>query len=127
VHDQNSSRRRGRANVGRDKDLHLAIIRGYEELPNRIRLSRAERTSLRRRLSREYFWHLGYGTLWQRGQHADALEMFRRGIALHPTSLRYWKTYWLSRLRTVWSSRRIVAAKQQAAVPRAAASARIKK
>jgi glycosyltransferase involved in cell wall biosynthesis len=127
VHDQNSSAAARVSNVERDKDLHLGIIRGYEELPNRIRLSRAERTSLRRRLSREYFWHLGYGTLWLRGQHADALEMFRRGIALHPTSLRYWKTYWLSRFRAISSSRRIVPAEQQAAVPSAAASAHIKK
>ena len=58
-----------------------------------------QRRALRRRLSREYFWSLGYHGLWKTGQTAGALEAFRRGLTLYPCDPSFWKTYLLATVR----------------------------
>jgi len=104
IHESNSS--------GSSRDLPLSkqirvysdLIRGFEELPGQVRLTRSQRRALDRRLSREYFWHLGFATYWQGGRHADALAAYRRGLTLTPWRLPYWKTYLLALARS-WPRR----------------------
>jgi glycosyltransferase involved in cell wall biosynthesis len=92
-HEQNSSA----TGSDRSLDKHLAIfralVRGFEELRDEVSLSAAEERALRLRLSRVYFWNLGYNLLWQHGRTGEALQMFRRGLWAWPWSPRCWKTY----------------------------------
>ncbi len=73
-----------------------ALVLGFEDMRNQLRLSHAEKRALNRRLSREYFWRLGYAVLWRNGKRREALTVFRRGLWLCPWNLVYWKTYLLS-------------------------------
>jgi glycosyltransferase involved in cell wall biosynthesis len=75
------------------------LVRGYEGLRAEVRLTAAEAHALDRRLSREYFWSLGYALLWCNGRRPEALAMFRRGLGLRPWSPAYWKTYLLALAR----------------------------
>jgi glycosyltransferase involved in cell wall biosynthesis len=77
------------------------ITRGFASLPERVALTRAERRALNVRLSREYFWHLGYNLLWQHGRRQEALKRFWQGLRLRPWNLVLWKTYLLARVRTL--------------------------
>ena len=72
--------------------VHVGLIRGYERLLTESRLSRNERRALKRRLSREYFWNLGYSLYWQRGNADNAIACYRRGIAFNPMNPMQWKT-----------------------------------
>lgn len=97
VHDHNSSA------AGADFDRTVRVIgeliAGYEALGRQVRLSGVESRALRKRLSREYFWCLGY-QLWQRpARRVEALDMYRRALRLWPWDWRYWKTYLLARAR----------------------------
>ena len=71
-----------------------------ERLRTELPLQARERRALERRLSGEYFWHLGYHGFWQSGRRDEALEAYRRGIALAPWSVRLWKTYALALARS---------------------------
>ncbi len=76
------------------------LVRAYESLLQFASLSNAERRSLRRRLNREWFWHLGYSVLLANGLRTDALQAFRRGLWHWPWDWRCWKTYALARIRS---------------------------
>lgn len=93
VHDDNSSA----SSSSRPSDKMLPIFRelveGFEQLSREVSFNRSQRRALRRRLSREYFWHLGYHGLWLTGRRHDALAAFRRGIALYPWDFSFWKAY----------------------------------
>lgn len=99
VHGDHVSAATGNGSV----DMHVrrieALVRCWEELPGRVRLTLAESRSLKRRLSREYFWTMGYAALWCHGRRREALEMFRRGLAYWPWDPWCWKTYLLALLR----------------------------
>jgi len=100
VHDGNLSATTLSGAVDKKVDGFRELIRAFEELPTRVVLNGDERRALRKRLSRDYFWHLGYGLLWQHGRRQEALETYRRAIRLWPWSLACWKTYLLAALRT---------------------------
>ncbi len=76
------------------------LIRALESLHTTCRLSSAEAKALDRRVARELYWNLGYAILWQGGQPARALAVFRRGLRLQPGNIGYWKVYLLAWLRT---------------------------
>ena len=99
VHGDNSSA----SADGQSQEKRLAIFRelvdGFEQLSQEIAFTKRQRHALRRRLSQEYFWHLGYNGLWQAGRRRDALAAFRRGISLRPWHLPMWKTYLLAIVR----------------------------
>ena len=99
MHDDNSSGSSG----GMSASRHLAIFRetteGLEQLLATLQLTRPQRRAFARRLGREYFWHVGYLGLWQGGRRAEAMQAFRRGLALWPWQPSAWKTYVLARLR----------------------------
>jgi glycosyltransferase involved in cell wall biosynthesis len=98
-HEQNSSATGSDRNLEKRLQIFRALVRGFEELRGQVAFGPAEERALRRRLSREYFWHLGYALLWQNGQRREALAMFRRGLRLSPWDLSLWKTYLLARVR----------------------------
>jgi glycosyltransferase involved in cell wall biosynthesis len=100
VHDAHSSGAGHNDSLDRRLNVCKAVARGFEELRDEVRMSEAEHRALNQRLSREYFWTLGYALLWQQGRRAEAIEMFRRGLRLHPWNFKYWKTYLLALTRS---------------------------
>jgi glycosyltransferase involved in cell wall biosynthesis len=80
-------------------EIYGAEARGYQELADEVPLTPAQKRAVRRRLSRSYFWLLGYNLLWQHGRRVEALDQFRRGLRLQPWNLKYWKTYLLAAIR----------------------------
>jgi glycosyltransferase involved in cell wall biosynthesis len=104
VHAENSSGSASGSQLEKRLRVQKTLIDGYERLPADVELSASERRALRRRLSREYFWLLGYALLWQHGRHAEALEEFRRGLAYEPWNLAFLKTYSLARVKVALRS-----------------------
>jgi glycosyltransferase involved in cell wall biosynthesis len=103
-HDQNSSAAGSDRRLDKHLQIYQAVAQGFEDLASEIPLRPAEHRALRRRLNREFFWHLGYNLLWQNGRRQEALVMFRRGLRNWPWSWRCWKTYalaWLRSLRSI--------------------------
>jgi len=99
-HDQNSSAAGSDRRLDKHLQIYQAAAQGFEDLASQITLSAAEHRALRRRLNREYFWHLGYNLLWQHGRRQEALDMFRRGLRHWPWNWRCWKSYALALLRS---------------------------
>jgi glycosyltransferase involved in cell wall biosynthesis len=100
VHEENSSAAGSGGSVEKRRRLYETMIACLEELAASGRLQRRQRQALARRLAREWFWTLGYATLWMHGQRREAMACFRRGLAWYPWDWRYWKTYVLNRLRS---------------------------
>lgn len=98
VHAGNSS---AAGAVSPEKHLRLfrALVSGYEQLRGRVRLTPAQVRELERKLSRDYFWNLGYALVRQPGRADEGLALMRRGMRLWPTNVAYWKTYGLAKLR----------------------------
>jgi glycosyltransferase involved in cell wall biosynthesis len=93
VHAENSSA--AAKGVGTDKNIRIfrTLAKGFEQLLQRPGLTAPVRRAINYRLSREYFWHLGYTLYWMNGENRSALECMHRGIRYWPWELRYWKTY----------------------------------
>jgi len=110
THDANSSLSGGNKVLEKRLRLQLAIVEGFERLAKSGVLRPSERRALKRRLSEEYFWHVGYSLLWMNGRRSEAKHMYRRGLALWPWNWRYWKVFALAiarskspkRLRHLW-------------------------
>lgn len=98
IHGQNSS---APGSVAAEK--HVRVFRtltdGFEGLRRRVELTPRQARALDRRLSREYFWHLGYHLFGQPGYRADALAWMRRGLRLWPLNVTYWRVYVFALLR----------------------------
>ena len=97
VHDANSSAAGGAADLERQTRVLRLLASGYERMLAEPNWRPNERKALRNRLQQEYFWKLGYSTLWMSGQRVEALEMFRRGLHHWPWDWRCWKTFILCR------------------------------
>jgi GT2 family glycosyltransferase len=100
VHPDNSSAASG-GSLDKLVQITQQLVLALEELGQQVRLNGPERRALRRRLAREYFWHLGYALLWQHGNRRGALEMYRRALQAWPWDLWCWKTYMLATIRTI--------------------------
>jgi len=99
VHDANSSAPSADKALQKRLTISLELARGYEDLQSEMRLAAPEARAVRRRLNREYFWHVGYVLLWQQGRRQEALEMFRRGLRIWPWNAACWKTYLMALAR----------------------------
>lgn len=99
VHNNNLSAVGTAGSVQKRMQALTTLARAYEELEDRVALSVAERRALRRRLSNDYFWTIGYSLLWQNSRRQEALAMFRKALRLWPWDLRFWKTYLLARAK----------------------------
>lgn len=108
THDANSSLSGGNKALEKRLRLQLAIAEGFERLAKSDVLRHSERRALKRRLSQEYFWHVGYSLLWMNGRRSEAKQMYRRGLALWPWNWRYWKVFALAIARSK-SAARVVA------------------
>jgi glycosyltransferase involved in cell wall biosynthesis len=96
VHDGHSSAAGTCGSLEKRVNIQRAVIKGYEALTTTVKLTDSERRALNQRLSREYFWNLGYALFWQGGRRGDAIQCFRQGIQLWPWDARYWKTLGLA-------------------------------
>ena len=99
LHDQNSSASAIGLSPSRREAIYRGVVRGFEALGEQIPLSRSERWALRRKLSNEYFWRLGFSTLWQHGQYRAALGAYGKAIRLYPFDISCWKTLMIALLR----------------------------
>lgn len=93
VHGGNSSATGRSEDVHKAERIHRTLIEGFERLAARGLLRGSARRALARRIADEYFWHLGYSTLWMHNRRSEALACFRRGMAWYPWDWRYWKTF----------------------------------
>jgi cellulose synthase/poly-beta-1,6-N-acetylglucosamine synthase-like glycosyltransferase len=100
VHGENSSA--AAAGASHDKTLRVLreLVDGFEQLRSELTLRGADARALAKRLSREYFWHLGYHGFWLQGQRRDALTAFGKGLRVWPWDVRCWKTFTLSLAKT---------------------------
>ena len=98
VHDNNSSAAGAAVDRQRQARVLRLLAEGYERILAEPGWNAGHRRTLRRRLATEYFWKLGYATLWTSGQREEALAMFRRGLQHWPWDWRCWKTYIVKRL-----------------------------
>jgi glycosyltransferase involved in cell wall biosynthesis len=101
VHAENSSGSSSTMSAEKKMRLFEVLTQAYADLANEVRFTPSQWRALRKRLSRDCFWDMGYALLWCNGRRAEALRMFRRGLAWWPYDLRYWKTYLLSLARTL--------------------------
>jgi hypothetical protein len=93
VHDGNSSgSATGIVSLERQLKLLQPIAKGLEQLRSEFTFSASEMSALKRRLHREYFWHLGYSAYRQHGYYRQALASYYRGLREWPWSARAWKT-----------------------------------
>ncbi len=98
IHDGNSSAVGNTLNNDKTERVLRLLVAGYERMLAEPNWTLIERRALYRRLNREYFWNLGYATLWMSGRRREALQMFRQGLRYWPWDWRCWKTYLLKRL-----------------------------
>jgi glycosyltransferase involved in cell wall biosynthesis len=106
IHDDNSSATTTAKNAEKDVQIFKEMVSGLERLRAEVQLSPRQARALARRLSREYFWHLGYQSLWSAGRDREALEMFRRGLSAWPWNVAEWKTYLLAQAKVSLGVRR---------------------
>jgi glycosyltransferase involved in cell wall biosynthesis len=99
VHELNSSASNGTQVDDKTLAIFRELVDGFEELLAHVPLATRDRRAARRRLSREYFWHLGYHGLLPAGRRAEAMRAFRRGIGVWPWDWHLWKTYVATALR----------------------------
>jgi glycosyltransferase involved in cell wall biosynthesis len=105
IHGHNSSASGTAPATDRHVRVFRALIAGLEGLFTQVRLTPDQERALRRRIAREYFWHLGYVLLWENGERPEALTAFRQALRHWPWDWRLWKTYLLARLRVALTSR----------------------
>lgn len=106
VHSDNSSGTTQGMSLAKRRRVYEPLVAGYLRLEEEIALSARERRALRRRISHDLFWHLGYNGHWAAGDHAEALRVFRRALGVWPWSVPQWKTYLLSTARAALRSPR---------------------
>lgn len=99
VHESNSTAPGNSGDLARRSSVLRLLAEGYERVLRDGDWAAAERRALRRRVQQEYFWKLGYVTLWQSGQREEAIRMFERGLASWPWEWRCWKTYFTARVK----------------------------
>ena len=102
-HAENSSAASLNMNLEQRQKVYESIIHGYEGLLNRINnLTRSEQRALRKRISHDFFWKIGYNLNWQAGQDQAAFAAFKKGIKLAPFNLRMRKTLITCRLKQLF-------------------------
>jgi glycosyltransferase involved in cell wall biosynthesis len=99
VHADNSSASAKGLSIAKHVEIYTELASSFEQLLVDTKFGPRERRALLKRLSREYFWHLGYVGYWQSGRTHEALAMFKRGLSVWPWHAGAWKTYLLARLK----------------------------
>jgi cellulose synthase/poly-beta-1,6-N-acetylglucosamine synthase-like glycosyltransferase len=104
IHDGNSSAA-GSGDLERRCRVLTQMAESYEQMLSRDDWPPRERCALRRRLLQDYFWLLGYATLWTANRRSEAMRMFRRGLRHWPWDWRCWKTYAVAKTKCLASLR----------------------
>jgi glycosyltransferase involved in cell wall biosynthesis len=97
VHDDNSSDTKADSKdyVKRINSMQR-LIDSYQATFTEIDLTNVEKKELKKRLSEDYFWKLGFSLQWQAGYYQDALQTYKKGLALRPLNWKFWKTYFIA-------------------------------
>jgi glycosyltransferase involved in cell wall biosynthesis len=106
VHDDNSSGSATSYSPEKWEQIARETVLGLEDLRSQLSLTRGQRQALNKRLSEEYFWQLGYNSLWRSGRRREALEAFGQSLSLRPWGVWRWKTFILAWVRTHLASSR---------------------
>ncbi|MEQ1869328.1 MAG: glycosyltransferase family 2 protein [Vicinamibacterales bacterium] len=101
VHAENSSAAGQGLTLEKRRRVFEPLVAGYERLASEVELNPSERRALRRRIGRDLFWQLGYNGYWLAGKRQEALRVFERAIKCWPWDLAQWKTYLVSRVRSL--------------------------
>ena len=100
VHAENSSGPTAVMSLVKRRRVYEPLVRGYERLSSEVTLTPVERRALRRRISHELFWHLGYTGYWASGEREEALRHYKRAIRVWPWDPAQWKTYLLALIKS---------------------------
>lgn len=103
VHDANTAGAQGFAEPEKAALVLNELISALESLTHERWSPLCTSKSLRKRLNREYFWHLGYAALWNHGRQKEAIAAFRSGLRHWPWDWRCWKTFTLAQLKYLCS------------------------
>jgi glycosyltransferase involved in cell wall biosynthesis len=103
VHDDNTAVVRAALDPVKATSVLRELICALESLTNTPELPLRGSNALRKRLNNEYFWHLGYASLWNHGRQKEAFAAYRSGLRYWPWDWRCWKTYGTSALK-YWCS-----------------------
>lgn len=98
IHSENCSAAGSAVDFDRKRRVLQALVAGYERMLQGYAWPPTVRRAFHQRLQRDYFWKLGYATLWNSGHYQEAMQMFQKGLHHWPWDWRCWKTYLLSRL-----------------------------
>lgn len=69
-----------------------SLLASYQATPRLAKLTPSQHQALRRRMSKYYFWNLGWGLHRTQGHRMQAVKAMWRGVKLFPYDPRYWKT-----------------------------------
>lgn len=93
VHDDNSSDTRANSTDYQRRIVSLKrLIDSYSATFDEVNLSLQERKLLKKRLSEDYMWKLGYSLELASGRYLNALSSMWEGIKLYPFKFKYWRT-----------------------------------
>ncbi|TWT33779.1 Chondroitin synthase [Posidoniimonas corsicana] len=93
VHTDNISNASSASSISKAIDNECELIELFRDIQSVPDLPVHLHSAVRKRLSREYFWRLGYGVYWRHRRYRSAFKCFRQGLKYRPLHLPYWKTY----------------------------------
>ena len=100
VHDDNTSDTDANS---KDYEKRIAsmqrLIESYQATLTEVELTRKESRELKKRLSEDYFWKLGYSLQLAAGQQRSAVNSMWKGIKHYPFKFKYWKTFLVTALK----------------------------
>jgi glycosyltransferase involved in cell wall biosynthesis len=100
VHDDNSSDTKADSkDYGKRIESMQRLIDSYEATFTEINLTNVEKKELKKRLSEDYFWKLGYSLQLASNRSLAAMCSMWKGICLYPYKIKYWKTFSVTFLR----------------------------
>ena len=104
VHDDNSSDTKADSKdfVKRINSMQH-LIDSHQATFREVDLTTTEKTELKKHLSEDYFWKLGYSLQLPTQQYCAAINSMWKGICLYPFKLRYWKTFITTNLKALMS------------------------
>ena len=101
VHTTNISNAASKNSIEKSSSVLKELRAALESLRD-LPLTRREMTCLNCRIADLNFWGIGYPYAIA-GAYANALEFMRRGIALRPMHIMYWKTYVVTMMRRIFA------------------------
>jgi glycosyltransferase involved in cell wall biosynthesis len=102
VHDNNTSDTDiNGSNIDKRILTMKALIMSYEQTFKLVSLNKKEVKALQARLSKDYFWKLGYSLCAQSNRYKEALKYMKIGLSYNFYELRYYKTISITFIKSV--------------------------